>query len=72
MAPSFYSIIYRRFSKISFRNFQSEPLNDYFNVSNNENLEIKELAEFIAKTFNYTGNVVFDNNISGQFRKDDL
>jgi len=51
---------------------QSEPLNDYFNVSNNENLEIKELAEFIAKTFNYTGNVVFDNNIKydGQFRKD--
>jgi GDP-L-fucose synthase len=51
---------------------QSDPLNDYFNVSNSENLEIKELAEFIAKTFNYTGSVVFDNNIKydGQFRKD--
>ena len=49
-----------------------EPLNDYYNVSNDENLEIKKLALEIAEVFEYEGNIKFDNEakFDGQYRKD--
>ncbi len=50
----------------------STPLNDSFNVSNDENLEIRELANKIAMVFDYEGAVEFDlkSEYDGQFRKD--
>ena len=49
-------------AKIMLDILQMEPLNDY-NISNDENLEIKKLALEIAEVFEYEGNIKFDNGI---------
>ena len=59
-------------AKIVLDMLQMEPLNDYYNVSNDENLEIKKLAFEIAEVFEYEGDIKFDNEakFDGQYRKD--
>lgn len=41
-----------------------------YNVSTNENLEIKKIAQTVAQVVGFSGNIEYDGNLDGVYRKD--